>query len=256
MDVASSYVNENTVSCRLENPKQVHLCYGQVSMLNTTDLKSAANTLQEQLSFITVDQAVKEEAIPFAQEQREDAERYEDLPPVVTEGEEGLKQVITETTYRNGEQQEETTTEQVVREPVNEVTTVGTKPRYEYIWPVDGRISSGFGIRHIKVGSRNHKGIDIAVPKGTDILASKSGVVSFAGRNGGYGNLVKIDHGDGTETYYGHNSQLLVQKGDYVEQGDLIAYAGSTGRSTGPHCHFEIRIDGKAVNPIEYLPEK
>lgn len=118
-----------------------------------------------------------------------------------------------------------------------------------FIWPLKGRISSGYGWRW----GRFHHGIDIAVPTGTPVRASKSGRVIFSGRNGGYGLVVYIDHQDQTETRYAHNSRLLVRRGDYVYKGQVIAYSGNTGRSTGPHLHFEIRLKGKSVNPLRFL---
>lgn len=128
-----------------------------------------------------------------------------------------------------------------------------------YIWPVSGPITYGFGYRSDAAiaavgGSSYHEGIDIGVPTGTPVVASASGTVSYAtGWSGGYGYAVFINHPDGSTTVYGHNSSLAVSGGEWVEQGQLIAYAGSTGWSTGPHVHFEIRIDGVKVNPIGYL---
>ncbi|AIE75506.1 putative peptidase [Synechocystis sp. PCC 6714] len=121
-----------------------------------------------------------------------------------------------------------------------------------YIWPAKGVFTSGFGPRW----GRMHRGIDIAGPIGTPIMAAAPGEVIFSGWNsGGFGNLVKIRHGDGSVTYYAHNNRLLVRRGDYVEQGQQIAEMGSTGRSTGPHLHFEIRVGGtNAVNPVALLP--
>jgi murein DD-endopeptidase MepM/ murein hydrolase activator NlpD len=101
-----------------------------------------------------------------------------------------------------------------------------------------------------------HKGIDIAAAVGTPIVAVAPGVVVTAGWNdGGYGNLVEIQHADGSLTLYAHNSRILVRKGELVEQGQMIAEMGSTGHSTGPHCHFEFHPAGSAaVNPLAYLP--
>lgn len=123
-----------------------------------------------------------------------------------------------------------------------------------YIWPAKGVLTSGFGRRW----GRMHKGIDIAAPVGTPIFAAASGEVISAGWNsGGYGNLVKIRHPDGSVTYYGHNSRVLVREGQMVAQGEQISEMGSTGRSTGPHLHFEVRPDGTgAVNPIAFLPQR
>lgn len=121
----------------------------------------------------------------------------------------------------------------------------------QYIMPTSGTITSGYGWRW----GRMHKGIDIAAPVGTPIVAAAPGVVVYARWNsGGYGNLVDIQHPDGSLTRYGHNSQILVQEGQQVGQGEAIALVGSTGRSTGPHCHFEIHNpQGIAINPASML---
>lgn len=117
------------------------------------------------------------------------------------------------------------------------------------------RISSYFGKRKApkKGASTNHAGIDIGAPYGSSVLASKGGKISIAGWSGGYGNLVEIDHGQGWKTRYGHNSSLLVSAGQRVKQGQTIALVGSTGVSTGPHIHFEIRRNGVAMNPLPLL---
>ncbi|MCS7031117.1 MAG: peptidoglycan DD-metalloendopeptidase family protein [Gloeomargarita sp. SKYG116] len=123
-----------------------------------------------------------------------------------------------------------------------------------YIWPARGILTSGFGPRW----GRMHQGIDIAGPVGTPIVAAASGTVIFAGWNaGGYGNLVKIWHDNGSVTYYAHNHRILVRENQRVEQGQLIAEMGSTGFSTGPHLHFEIRKrDRGPVNPLAFLPSR
>jgi len=122
--------------------------------------------------------------------------------------------------------------------------------------PVDGgRISSHFGMR--KLGhedhARQHKGLDIAAPTGTPIQAARAGTVTFAGRRGGYGNTVIVDHGGSEQTLYAHADSLEVKEGDRVSRGQKIATVGSTGNSTGPHLHFEIRRGGKAVDPAPAL---
>jgi murein DD-endopeptidase MepM/ murein hydrolase activator NlpD len=121
-----------------------------------------------------------------------------------------------------------------------------------YVWPSQGVLSSGFGWRW----GRMHKGIDIAAPIGTPVVAAAAGVVTYAGWNdGGYGNLVEITHPDGSVTLYAHNHRVLVSLGQRVGQGQQVAEMGSTGRSTGPHLHFEIHPAGSgAVNPIAFLP--
>lgn len=119
-------------------------------------------------------------------------------------------------------------------------------------WPVDGVVSSGFGLR----GGRSHYGIDIAAPHGTSIRAVAEGRVVYSDWAGTYGQLVKVDHGHGVETRYAHASRLLVQAGDKVSAGQVIARVGSTGRSTGPHLHFEVRVNGEAINPMDRLPSR
>jgi murein DD-endopeptidase MepM/ murein hydrolase activator NlpD len=125
-----------------------------------------------------------------------------------------------------------------------------------FIWPIHGEITSPYGWRtHPIFGTQIfHTGIDIAADYGDPIVAADSGTVVYAGWMGGYGNAVMIDHGGGLVTLYGHNTAVLVSEGQAVEKGQLIAHAGSTGYSTGPHCHFEVRVHGETVNPLSYLP--
>lgn len=121
-----------------------------------------------------------------------------------------------------------------------------------FMRPVGGRITSGFGMRfHPVIGRyKLHTGVDIACPIGTPIHAAAGGVVILAGWGGAYGNCVIIDHGGGVTTLYGHQSRLAVRSGSAVRQGQIIGYSGSTGWSTGPHCHFEVRKHGSPVNPL------
>lgn len=120
------------------------------------------------------------------------------------------------------------------------------------IKPVSGTISSRFGARS-SIRSGAHTGLDIAAPYGTEIKAAASGTVVFADSNGSYGKLVVIDHGQGVQTYYGHCSELMVSEGDYVSQGAVIAKIGMTGNTTGPHLHLEVRVNGVARNPQNYV---
>ena len=119
------------------------------------------------------------------------------------------------------------------------------------IWPAVGFVSSPYGLRFD--GTEFHQGIDIAADMGAPIVATADGVVTAAGWNGGYGNMVDVDHGGGIVTRYGHASALAVTVGQQVRRGEVIAYVGSTGRSTGPHVHYEVRVDGQPVNPAGYL---
>jgi len=128
-------------------------------------------------------------------------------------------------------------------------TGAGTPSAAGLIWPVDGIVTSGFGLRW----GRMHEGIDIAASTGAPIWAAAAGTVIHAGWLGGYGNLVVLDHGNGLATAYAHCSAILVGVGQTVAQGETIALVGSTGHSTGPHLHFEVRVNGVAVDPLLYL---
>ena len=123
------------------------------------------------------------------------------------------------------------------------------------IWPLAGSITSDFGWRtHPITGAqRFHSGIDIGGDYGDPIYAAQAGTVEYAGWISGYGNAVIINHGGGISTLYGHCQSLEVSTGQSVAQGELIAECGSTGNSTGPHCHFEVRVNGEPVNPLAYL---
>jgi len=126
-------------------------------------------------------------------------------------------------------------------------------------WPVrSGYITSGFGYRVHPILKKYHlhTGVDFAGKRGTPIFATADGVVIFSGRESGYGCIVKIRHMDGLVTYYAHNQKNLVKRGDLVKKGQIIAKLGSSGRSTGPHVHFEVRKHGKAVNPMSYVGAK
>ena len=182
---------------------------------------------------------------------------------VTSAGQFGAADVVANVTYVNGEETERTILSSVtLKEPVTEQRLQGTKARPTWLptgtfrWPVSGRITSYFGGRKSPggIGSSNHKGIDIAAPRGTPVYAADGGTVTYAGWMSGYGYLVRINHGNGYETYYGHNSSLTVSVGQKVYKGQQIARVGSTGNSTGNHCHFEVRYNGVAKNPLKYLP--
>ena len=122
-------------------------------------------------------------------------------------------------------------------------------------WPTMGRISSSFGWRKSPFGKRRvfHSGLDIAAPRGTAIKAPANGTVVHSGWMGGYGRTIVLSHSKGLTTLYGHCSKLLVRKGAKISRGQTIALVGSTGRSTGNHLHFEVRVGGKPRNPLQYL---
>lgn len=127
---------------------------------------------------------------------------------------------------------------------------------YPQIWPVHGLLSSGFGYRRSPFSRRwkFHTGIDLAGDRGTPIFAVAPGLVTLAGYHYGYGRMIELDHGHGIRTRYAHNTAHYVMEGQVVETGQLIAALGSTGRTTGPHLHFELLVDGEQVDPLEYLP--
>ena len=130
--------------------------------------------------------------------------------------------------------------------------TPSANPNMPSIWPTNGVVTSPYGLRW--GGTDFHPGIDIANDLGTPIIATADGVIDYAGwDSGGYGNMVDINHGNGIMTRYAHASQVVVTAGQYVKRGQLIAYMGSTGFSTGPHVHYEVQVNGQRVNPISYL---
>ena len=213
------------------------------------------------LSVMNVTDETYEEEILSPVEYIETADLYVGDTRVKEQGEDGVARVNAHVTYVNGvEEEREIISSETLKEATTTYTYTGTTPRPKtastghYIWPVRGRITSNFGRRNVSVGNRYHLGIDIAVPTGTAIKAADGGTVITAGWKGTYGKLVAIRHDNGTVTYYAHNSSLLVSEGQKVYQGQIIARAGSTGRSTGSHCHFEVRVNGTSVNPRNYLP--
>lgn len=142
------------------------------------------------------------------------------------------------------------------------IPSVGGAPRGVFdgrvTFPVSGySVGSAFGMRvdPIEGDHRMHRGVDIGAPEGTPIVAAGGGEVTWAGPRGSYGNLVVIRHDDRTETRYAHQSDVLVSAGERVAAGQIIGEVGSTGRSTGPHLHFEARVDGEAVDPVAWLRE-
>ena len=223
-------------------------------------------TLSASVPYLTMT-VVKQERylddVSYNIEYTDSADLYQGDYKVTSKGEYGKADVMAKATYVNGEETERTILSSVtLKEPVTEYRLRGTKvrptwmPTGSFRWPTSGRISSYFGGRNSPggIGSTNHKGIDIAVPRGTPIYAADGGTVTYSGWMSGYGYLVQIDHGNGYVTRYGHNSSLTVNVGQHVYKGQQVARAGSTGNSTGNHCHFEVRYNGVAKNPLNYLP--
>lgn len=209
------------------------------------------------LSVRTEEPISYEEEIPFETKVEQTDELYLDDVEVVQEGQNGAKQVDALVIKIDGKETEtRTVKEEVTKEPVAKIERHGTKERPRdvatgsFIRPTGGYLSSGFGARWGTV----HQGLDLANTMGSPIVASDGGKVIYSAFNtGGYGYLVIIDHENGYQTYYAHCSKLLVSVGDRVAQGDEIALIGSTGDSTGPHCHFEVRLNGTPQNPANYI---
>ena len=213
------------------------------------------------LSVQAVAEVTYEEVIPSPVEYIDSEDLYVGETEVKEQGEDGLAQVSAKVTYMNGvEQDREVLETATLKEATTTYTYNGTTPRPVtasngyFIWPVRGTITSNFGGRTLYGSYDFHLGLDIAVPYGTGVKAADGGTVIKAGWNGSYGKLVAIQHDNGLITYYGHNSSVLVNVGEKVYQGQIIALAGSTGNSTGNHCHFEVRVEGTSVNPRNYLP--
>ena len=229
----------------------------QISAVGIMSPESAAEYLAEQgkLHVKTTVNSVYYTTKDFETTEKPDDKLVRGSKRVIQEGSVGEYLVTAVIEYTDGVQVAKSIiSETLVSEPVDEIIAVGTRevPNMgsgSFIMPTKGVITSGFGARW----GRNHNGIDIAAPIGSSINASDSGVVIFAGYKGSYGNLVKIDHKNGYVTYYAHCSEILVSEGEAVSQGQLIAKVGSTGNSTGPHCHFEVQTDGVAQNPLNYV---
>ena len=216
------------------------------------------------LSVKTVDNVTYTEEIACPVVEVEDDSMYQGESRVIDAGVPGEQVVNANVSYLNGVEQERTVlSTQVTREATDKVVAVGTKerpswyPTGTYIWPLYGNITSYFGYRSIFGSYSYHDALDIAASYGTTIKASDGGTVVWAGTGTGgywsYGKYVVIDHGNGMRTLYAHCSSVLVSAGDHVYQGQAIAKVGMTGRTTGPHCHFEMQMNGTPVNPLSYL---
>ncbi len=181
---------------------------------------------------------------------------YRGKSEITQKGENGEALVVANIVEQNGKEvSREILSQTTVKEPVTQVKKVGTKEppsgygTGSFVSPVYGTVTSRYGYRR----SGFHKGIDIANSYGTPIRAADNGKVIFAGWDGLFGKLVKLDHQNGYVTYYAHNSSLAVSVGETVQKGEIIAYMGSTGNSSGPHCHFEIYKNGVLKNPDNYI---
>lgn len=197
------------------------------------------------------------ETIPFEVAYEDTNTLYKGEQTVKSQGNNGEREVQARIVRSNGIETEKVElSSTVVSAPTAQVVLQGTKEQPalvgtgKFIYPTRGRLTSKYGSRW----GRMHKGIDLAAPTGTAIKAADGGTVISAGYNGSLGYMVKIDHGGGKVTLYGHCSKLLVKSGQKVYQGQHIANVGNTGNSTGPHLHFEVHVNGNTKNPLSYLP--
>lgn len=216
------------------------------------------------INVVTTQTVEYDEKIPYETEYKKDNSMYTSQTKTLEAGEEGQKQVVASVIKVNGiEQEKQILTEEVIKQPKTKIVARGTKkPKYNLpastgplCWPAGGRISSPFGMRvhPISGAYKMHSGIDIANGHGAPIYAAQDGVVIRSGYSSGYGNLIIVKHGGGVTTRYAHLSKRKVGNGSKVKKGQLIGYMGSTGAATGPHLHFEVRLNGTPKNPIRYL---
>ncbi|MFZ5353954.1 MAG: peptidoglycan DD-metalloendopeptidase family protein [Bacillota bacterium] len=208
------------------------------------------------ISVKTVETVTYTDKILFEQKIEFSDSLYADQTSIKVKGVPGEKEVIADIVKVNGLETERTIlSEKVIKEPKEQILIKGTKPippkkgTGTFSMPTRGRLTSKFGKRW----GRMHEGIDLAAPVGTAVKAADGGTVKWVGTKGGYGKLIIIDHGAGFVSYYGHLSKYNVSVGDKVYKGQKIGAVGNTGRSTGPHLHFEIRKNGVPVNPLKYL---
>ena len=212
--------------------------------------KTAIETSQKELE---KDKAAKEKLVASAADRKKEAEKKQAAKQAIIDKMETdratQERIINENLAASKE------VEQMIRNSRYQPASPALSGSGALNWPISGPITSPFGwrVHPITGASRFHSGIDIGGDYGDTIHAAGAGIVSYAGWISGYGYAVIIDHGGGISTLYGHNQALLVSEGQSVSQGQAIAECGSTGNSTGPHCHFEVRVDGEPVDPMGYL---
>lgn len=210
---------------------------------------------QPEIVIETETEKIVEERIPYTTKTIEDNTMYKGQSKIQQTGQDGKKQIRYRLTRENGIiTAQEVVDEQVLTPPREQIVIKGTKtpptvPTGQFIWPTKGGyITSGYGMRWGKM----HPAIDISGVYDRTIMAADNGKVVFAGRSGAYGNLVKISHGNGYETWYAHLSSISVSSGQQVAKGQKIGVMGDTGHATGVHLHFEIHLNGKALNPAKF----
>ncbi len=262
MDQRLAAFNVEGAECenKFANTVQMNPAYFTVELLNNEQAISSVSSLD----VVTVAVTTTEYAVKYDTVTQKDPSKNAGYTSVLTQGTDGLNKKIETVTYLNGVATDDSVVEQVMSRPVTEVVLVGTKNTYVtsapqnasasgFRWPlaVAGTITSPYGYR-TETGTF-HYGIDFGVPIGTQVLAVKGGTVTEAKYTSDYGYYVTIDHGNGVKTRYAHNNANTVSVGSVVEAGQVIALSGNSGRSTGPHLHFEVIINGERVNPSNYI---
>lgn len=247
------------------NVKETEIYAGRKLNISVPDIYLQVKTIKTVTYTESIDFSVKREA---------NSDMYTGTTKVKTQGQKGSKNVTAEITYVDGKRvSKKVISSEVTRKPVDKVVYYGTKKRSSYS-SGSGGYSGGFQqgsgvpsgsfrtplpgsyVSCAYMGYRGHTGVDLCLRGGTlnaAVYAADGGTVVYSGWSGGYGNLIRIDHGNGYTTYYAHLNTRLVKVGDKVSSGQQIAKAGSTGNSTGPHLHFEVRYKGTAYNPMSYI---
>lgn len=263
-----SYLNECLSRYYIEGAKNESEFVDNIEVVDGLYLRSdidafdIAKRVIDTLPVKTVSVVETETAVAYSTVTQKTAEKQIGYSEVTTKGVEGVNRVVESIVKINNEECERTqVSNTLVRPPVDEVILVGTARIIAASPKKASTASSGFAFPlrcswTCSAGygdGRNHKGVDLAADKGSDICAVLSGTVTFSGYDGGYGYSVVIDHGNGIQTRYAHASSLYVKCGQNVYQGEVIAAVGSTGSSTGNHLHFEVIVNGARMNPAPYL---
>ena len=271
-DVTDIKVLEDAEIARMKL-KDIGRQNGVIPVAEAEEILAYGNNGKSYLTVVVSKEETERELIEFKEEVKPEAELHVGEEKIQTKGEDGIKEIKKVVVYENGENiEEEVVKEELVKEPVEQVVLAGTKAydgyggsnavvdygvsydenaTYEALrLPTDTTyVSSPYGPRW----GRIHQGVDFGLAQGNNIYAADDGVVYFAGNGGGYGNLIKVDHGNGMQTYYAHCSKISVTKGQQVNAGEIIGLVGSTGNSTGPHLHFEVIVNGVRVDPLNFL---
>lgn len=252
-EIKSEYKNDETIDVRIVEStgvEELGLKNGDAKPEILTEKEAARQLVNENILTVeTTERVVEGNTVAHGVVETETEELYPGDEKTVQEGRDGFVLETKEILRENGDiVNEKIIDKKVIAEPVDEIIEHGVSG---FVMPLDNmRVTSEFGERW----GRQHAGVDLGMGEGSPIYAVRSGVVTCAAFSGSYGNLVKVDHGNGLETYYAHCSRLLAYEGMQVEAGDVIAEVGSTGNSTGPHLHFEVRVQDQPQNPLPWLP--